>query len=566
MVRRYRVRAAAGASLAIWLALAGAALSQASRQIVVTPAKPADATAQTPEAPPAASPEADSPESASPASSPAETPAPETPATARVPAPPASAQPVAEAAAPPADCSAHTFIQPEDVVAAIAADLDRLKSRARGARYLTLTQFANVCTAGTVMEVYRQGAIKLANSLSRSSDVVKVEPIDPERSILRINIDDLGWDAADWDKLIAAYPYAAQPDTKLFAVLQAATETKLPYVRADWFAFTAARPPLYTTLLKLPGTHAALAQQQGVDIAADIKKFVAQRAGFQSSGESPNNRLIERHPSHSGFFWTTYDFAGNRARQSVFEFPLGPGGQNGFDHDGSETAFSLPNGFVGYFIAAGKGEALESAPVTIVRDQGRRDVTITTGISCIGCHADGTRAAADEVRASVFAGRIFPKSVRDAVEALYPASEQMDQVFADDARRFAAAMSRAGLDPSLRLGNSEPVNALSERFDALLDTRLAAAELGLTADDFVAAVNDNRKYRPLLFRLNQGAVSRSEFEGRFAELIGDLTDEDMIELKKPEPVVAPAKPAPHAAPSPSARTPRSRSPAPYSYR
>ena len=246
---------------------------------------------------------------------------------------------------------------------------------------------------------------------------------------------------------------------------------------------------------------------------------------FQQSGESPNNRLIERHPSRSGYFWTSYNFAGNRAKQSVFEFPIGPGGQGGFDHDGTETAFSLPNGFVGYYIATAKGDAIDSAPTNIVRDQGRSDVTITTGISCMGCHADGVRAVADEVRANVLGARNFSKEVRDAVEALYPETGRMDQMFADDTKRFDAAMARAGLDPALRLNNVEPITALSDRFDDLLDTKLAAAELALTPDDFVSAVNDNRKYRPLFNRLGQGKVSRGEFEGRFAELIADLTDE-----------------------------------------
>jgi hypothetical protein len=67
----------------------------------------------------------------------------------------------------------------------------------------------------------------------------------------------------------------------------------------------------------LPNTFQQLAREQGVDVEANIRNFVAQRAAFQQSGVSQNNRLIERHPSRNGFFWTSYDFAGNRDRQSV---------------------------------------------------------------------------------------------------------------------------------------------------------------------------------------------------------------------------------------------------------
>jgi hypothetical protein len=557
MFHRNRGRVIVGASAAVWLAITSAALAQGgSRQIQIEPAVPDTLVApQAPAGPETVAPPAATPETVAP---PNTTSSPATPGPAGGPPGPAGGPPgaaggppgpaggppgpAAGAPGPVADCSAHKFIQPEDVVAAIAADLDRQRTRAKSMRYLTLTHFVNVCVPNDVLEVYRQGAIKLVNSLSRSSEVVKVDPIDPDGSILRINLDDLGWDASDWDGLIAVYPYAAQPDTKLFGVLQAATDTKLAYVRADWFAYTAARPPLYNALLKLPKTYSAFAQAQGVDVTGDIKKFVAQRVGFQQSGESPNNRLIERHPSRSGYFWTSYNFAGNRARQSVFEFPIGPG-QGGFDHDGTETAYSLPNGFVGYYIATAKGDAIDSAPTNIVRDQGRSDVTITTGISCMGCHREGVRAVADEVRANVLGAHNFSKEVRDAVEALYPETSHMDQMFADDTKRFDAAMARAGLDPTLQLNNEEPISALSDRFDDLLDTKLAAAELALTADDFVSAVNDNRKYRPLLNRLGQGKVSRGEFEGRFAELIADLTDEVMITFDKPKVVIVPAKPA-----------------------
>jgi hypothetical protein len=193
----------------------------------------------------------------------------------------------------------------------------------------------------------------------------------------------------------------------------------------------------------------------------------------------------------------------------------------------------------------------------------------------MGCHTYGTIHVADLVHASVFDGRSFSKDIRDAVEALYPPPDHMDQFFGDDGRRFASAMNRAGLDPELRLSNVEPINALSTRFEGLLDTHEAAAELGITPDGFVAAVNDgNRRYRSLINRLGQYAVSRGEFEGRFAELIGDLTDQEMIQLDKPKLVPAKviAKPAPYAPPATSytppatsyaPARPRPTAPAPY---
>ncbi len=156
----------------------------------------------------------------------------------------------------------------------MAADLDRLpRNRVRGTRYLTLTNLKNACVDDAAFKVYQQGAVKLINSLSRSSDMVHFETIDPEQTILRINIDDLGWDSSDWDAVLKIYPYNLQPDIKLTSIFKSATGTQLPYVRADWFAFYASRPPLYNSLLKLGANFAALSSDQGVNVDADIKKF-----------------------------------------------------------------------------------------------------------------------------------------------------------------------------------------------------------------------------------------------------------------------------------------------------
>ena len=420
-----------------------------------------------------------------------------------------------------------TFTSQKDIIGLIAADLDSLsKSRAKGTRYLTLTHFASVCAKDKFMDVYRQGAIKLVNSLSRSSEVVRPEPIDPSNSILRINIDDLGWNAADWETLVASYPYGSRPDTQLNTVVDGRTGTKVPFIRADWFAFVAARPGMYEKLLKLPKTFQELAKQQGVDVAANIKRIVAQRAGFQKSGVSANNRLIERHPSNSGYFWTSYDFGGNRGKQSLFEFPVGPGGATGFQHDGGETIFSLPNGFQAYFLNDAKGQALAKGPVNIVMDpENPRDPSVINGISCMRCHDQGMRNAKDEVRAAVVNGRIQSKEVREQIEALHPPAEKMDRFIASDARRFQEAMARAGLNPALKLNGVEMTFALSRAYEEDLSLNQAASELGLKREQFLLAMQEaDRKFKPLVRRLAQGTIPRDEFENSFKELAKDIVD------------------------------------------
>ncbi len=429
-------------------------------------------------------------------------------------------------------CDAHKFISPDDMVGYMVTDLNKvIRTRQSTQRYLTLTHLANVCAGDEAMKVYRQAAIKLLNSLSRAPDSVKLETIDPEATILKFNLVDIGWSVDDWNFLIASYPYTAAPDSELSRTLAKATFTALPYVRGDWLASNATQPQLYYSLLKLPNSFKEFAQQQGVDVAGDIRNLIAQRAGFQKSSVTQNNRMIERHPSRIGYFWMTYDFVGGRDRQSIFDFPVGPGGNGGFSHDSSETFFSLPNGFQGYFLSKASGERLDRGLPGVVRDQSRRIVTVTPGIACMSCQDGGLERAKDEVRGLVLSGRTFPREVRDAVEGLYPPQEKMDSLLDDDIKRFANAMNRAGLDPDLRFNGVEMIGAASNRYDDDLDLPTVAAELGLTVSDFNESVEEAAgKFRPLLRRLSQGKIPRDQFERDFRNLADGLTDLELLTI------------------------------------
>jgi mono/diheme cytochrome c family protein len=257
------------------------------------------------------------------------------------------------------------------LIDAMMADIGRQPDHRRhGTRYVTLTHLSSNCSTEAEMNIYRQGVIKLLNSLSRNPDVVKLETIDEEKSIIRFNIDDLDWSPGVWDLVGSRYPYGARPANSQFDALAHATGADIPFVRGDWLAFTAARPPLYHEILDLPDRFERLQADQGVDVRADIEKYEVRRAGFQRSGVSRNNRMIERHTIATGAFWTSYDFAGNRERQNLFEFPLGPGGEHGFSHDGGETIFNLPNGFQAYYLNTADGLRLDQGPTNIVQDPG----------------------------------------------------------------------------------------------------------------------------------------------------------------------------------------------------
>src|SRR5205085_6397614 len=114
-----------------------------------------------------------------------------------------------------------------------------------------------------------------------------------------------------------------------------ATGCRLPYVRADWLVAAASRPPLYHDLLRLPETEAGLQRLLRIDVGENVRRGRVARAGFNGSGVSRNNRMIERHESGGVLYWRSYDFARNTGRGNLFAHPLAPGaGAAAFEPDG----------------------------------------------------------------------------------------------------------------------------------------------------------------------------------------------------------------------------------------
>ena len=433
-----------------------------------------------------------------------------------------------------AACTGRKLIDEETIVRAIAADLEaQPEHRRKGMRYITLSNFYTACAEETDMVRYRQGVVKLLNSLSRNSDVLKMRTIDPEKTIIAFNLDDLDWTADDWNRIIGSYPYAMKPDVTVYDTVASVTDTPLAWLRGDWFAFTASRPPLYYDLLKLPQSFAELEKDEDVDIKSNIEKFLAKRAGFQKSGVSKHNRLIERHAISTGYFWTSYDFKGDKPEQSLFVHPLGPDGPDAFKHDGGESIFSLPNGFQAYYLNTAKGGRLDKGPTEIVLDDSQLDRAVTNGISCMGCHNQGIRQATDDIRAHVLHDRIFSKEVREQVEALYPTPEEFKALLDEDASRFKNAMIRAGLDPELdsqKVG-VESINYLSKAYEKSIDLKIAAAEYGLAADVFAQGLSDaGGEAQQLRRRLEQGVLPREILEAEFKDLIVKVSDNEPLDI------------------------------------
>jgi hypothetical protein len=414
-------------------------------------------------------------------------------------------------------------LSPDAVLRFIHDDLARANERRRKfLRYFTLAHLHNAGLSGDELETYRHGVSLLLNSLSWGPEVVVPEQIDPAGVVLRINLRDYDWDARSWEALVAASPYAPADDAPAAREIAALAGSSLPHLRGDWFVAAASRPPLYEEMLRLPQTEAELEPRLRVRADVSIRRQRVARAGFSNSGETRHNRLIERHRSAYGAYWKSYDFADDAGRNNLFEHPLGPGGTQGFTHDG-EVLFHLPDGLQAYLIVDAKGRRLDRRPTTGAEN----------GISCLECHtrgviAPGERRQIRDVREHVLKNLdSYGKAESDTILALYPPKDRLAELFREDAEVFHKAVRRALGQTATRAADSllrtSPVVVLAAGYEQELDLNQAAAEAGVKPDELLRALQTQAGLARTLGALKDGGtVPRQAFAARFQDLAAAL--------------------------------------------
>ena len=268
-----------------------------------------------------------------------------------------------------------TFITPKEMLETIEEHVNSLAPFDRAfARYFTLTHLYNADETTEALHAYRRALSKLVNSLSWGRKVTNPRPIDPEETIFYIDLRDYEWEIGTnrWTQIEAEYPYEidfnAPTQTALrekLTNLREALNCEVPFIHVDWFLATASLPPLYHDILDLPQTDRELETRLEVNVVENLRNAAGKRvwrAGFNDSGVSNNNRVVERHDSRYGAYWKSYDFAGSVGTQNIFTHPLS------FTHDGGEVVFNLPNGLQAYYLTDAGGNWLDAAPINIVRN------------------------------------------------------------------------------------------------------------------------------------------------------------------------------------------------------
>ena len=421
--------------------------------------------------------------------------------------------------------TSNRFISHSEMFDSVEKHLISLSSLERNyARYLTLTHLYNAREESTedILKEHRDSLSKLINSLSWERDIAIPKPIDPEKTILYIDIRHYEWDRNDgWSSIEEIYPYNISFDnpnkTDLKAQLnrlQTEMNSDIPSIRADWFISAASKPPLYHELLSLPLTDKELESRLDVDVVENIRNapgIRVIRAGFNNSGVSENNRVVERHKSRYGAYWKSYDFAGNIGIQNIFTNPLD------FAHDGGEVIFNLPNGLQGYYIVNASGIRLDEAPINIVSDPAASDPIVRTGISCFGCHVEGMNSFNDQVREVVESDDI-PSYNKEHTLQIYVEQSRLDEAVNRDVERYRHALEETGNV----FGVVEPISRSYKKFNGPIYASTAAAEVGLETEAFLKVIRENAGLQNLgLLAIDSegGSVKRDAWETNFGDIL-----------------------------------------------
>ena len=398
------------------------------------------------------------------------------------------------------------------------------------ARYFTMTHLYNAGAPVEALHAYQRALSKLVNSLSWGRKVIVPTPIDPEETLFYIDLRDYEWEIGTnrWTQIEAEYPYTVEFNAptqtnlreKLIA-LREKMDCEVPFVHVDWFIATAALPPLYHDILDLPATDHELEARLEVNVVENLRNAAGKRvwrAGFNDSGVSNHNRVVERHTSRYGAYWKSYDFAGSVGTQNIFTHPLA------FTHDGGENIFNLPNGLQAYYLADAGGRRLDAAPIDIVSNPAASDPTVRNGLSCIGCHTEGMKEFEDQVRGVVQKNPNPPFNKNRALQ-LYTDKATMAGLVAEDTDRYKQALEATG-DV---FGGIEPIQRFYEAFQRPIDAAHAAAAVGLETEAFLKKIRTSASLKSLgLLVLEDGTMKRDTWTSKFSDVVFALDFPDFV--------------------------------------
>ena len=366
----------------------------------------------------------------------------------------------------------------DEAAAAILADQQALPEERRArTRYLSLARIGlNPRIPALTRTLAREGLLKAINSLTQRPLMIRPPTLGPTGAgawVYRITLDKMQWSPGLWSRVAQAVT------DKKFQWERPAAPARQVTVPAELFVAQAFRAPQYDEFViqeflpqaflgdddDAPGL-ANLLDKLNLDQTPSL------RAGLRVSGVEYTNRILERHPldQGAGVYWITYNFESNDGLADIFAHPLGPtfafAARNGgeanapFQHADSEVLWTLPNGMVAFGQFEAKGGFKNEPGPAYLASLGRKNAAENVrALSCLACHANGIRAAKDDLREAVDQDATMSTELRAAVAEVYRGNAEVQRAMAQDTERYRAALNALGLTQSLKLG-VEPITFL----------------------------------------------------------------------------------------------------------
>lgn len=346
-------------------------------------------------------------------------------------------------------------------------------------------RYVTTATASNALDRYKQEvalAFVVASS-TRQDNLAYCRPVQVTSTLWRIDLDWLKWSVADWNLLVAKYPY--HPTGSLTSTL----------VRADWLILqltdqTESDAYLRFVFGRVPKNRDDALAILSVDAEPQFRFGLIQGdSGVSVSG----TRWIENRPISRGYAWGTRDSLALDSKSDPLEHPEG-----GFVHQGEEWICGLPKfdpatGYRGalqvYFLSNGQGSIVPRAPVDLVRDhrEFRGFAEIRNPGSCIDCHDGGINPVGPNQLTELIASGVeayADYANYQQVEAFH--FSQLDKEVKRNNEDFQGAALLACGEPSAEA--SLYVKQVVESYDTPVDIEQAGAEVYLAPEELKRAL------------------------------------------------------------------------------
>ena len=393
---------------------------------------------------------------------------------------------------------------------------------------------------------FAKGVDKGVNSISFDRQIRKGRFVDPNKTIMAYNLDELDRDAADWELIADNEPFNFISNTSRGVLIRDLTGADQPWLHGDNLLFTSGGiAGVYNKLMELERVLEQETIDLGVEFQEEIDQFEAYFMGQTSSPISYKNRLVMRMESADGYYWQTCDPEVAIDNGNLSEFPLivealpVAGRQGAFDCFASMFIASLPNRMQLYALYANVtqpdflvstalgGVIQEKAPIEIVIDNtpGAFDPEIENGfVDCGKCHSAGLTGQyvgppVDFIKPHIERNAAqFDREDVDKIlgtggrNGLYKTQEENLEIYRIDDELHQDALRQLDIDPF----SYDPVNLFTNEFRSDYD-------LNKFCSWVITMASGGYDLQDCIDLINSSAVAR--------EQLGQLLDEDVATLE-----------------------------------